>query len=60
MGTHFLAVTGRWGGNRGRLLRQLTRRLPGERVLVPGERILGIVDLLGNGIIRYHGELKRS
>jgi|GEM_PF-1503945 len=28
VGTHFLAVTGRWGGNRGRLLRQITYRRP--------------------------------
>ena len=34
VGTHFLAVTGRWGGNRGRLLRRMTYRLPEGRGLV--------------------------
>lgn len=30
IGTHFLAVTGRWGGNRGRLLRHITYHTPTE------------------------------
>ncbi|MGI9430292.1 MAG: hypothetical protein ACR2NM_16645 [Bythopirellula sp.] len=37
VGTHFLAVTGRWGGERSRLLRQLT-----ERNSTSGERRIAI------------------
>ena len=35
IGTHFLAVTGRWGGERGRLLRRFTQ----DRVPTPVDRI---------------------
>jgi hypothetical protein len=37
VGTHFLAVTGRWGGERSRLLRQLT-----ERNSTPAERLVSV------------------
>ncbi len=37
IGTHFLAVTGRWGGERGRLLRRFTQ----DRVPVQVDRVAG-------------------
>jgi hypothetical protein len=36
IGTHFLAVTGRWGGNRGRLLKRITYQWPPVERLAPG------------------------
>ena len=44
IGTHFLAVTGRWGGERGRLLRRLTQQERGATHvnLVASRSVLGI------------------
>ena len=53
VGTHFLAVTGRWGGNRGRMLRQMTCHPHRGRGVETAS-------LPGNCSIRYHGNPKRS
>ncbi len=44
VGTHFLAVTGRWGNNQGGMLRQITAAEPlgGDRPMVGGERRNGL------------------
>jgi hypothetical protein len=60
VGTHFLAVTGRWGGNRGRLLRQMTRHLyRGQRVVL---RVRGVetISLLDSFRSRHFGNPGRS
>ncbi len=72
VGTHFLAVTGRWGGDRGRLLPRITYRSKPSRLtfgLAFAPRFQGMVDLrqpkvsrkaLASGFRTGHPTLARS